>query len=274
MAQEISSDFEYPSGSTGIIASGSTVVVEQQSKRPRPPPVSPLKAGLQAVKGALTTAVKAARKATSSVSISIAELFELSTNELATILAKGEAAKGAFAKLHFVSCAAHVLTHFSLPAGKEKQLVTTAGGCVVTQRTIAYKPKPGKESKAIGEQFKYAEFNSNAIPRLGSRRYRLYQVAAAYNMKVLYPAKTVAQWQEWLQTTDRPEASHICRTLKTITYTLPSGQQQTVTLTEEVKGCFCRSHLVIEPAAVNRSRIKCDGGSGCQHNPPCIVVEA
>lgn len=162
----------------------------------------------------------------------------------------------------------------SWPAAKDKQLSTTKGGCKVTQRTVAYKPKPGKEAKAVGEQFKYAEFNSNAIPRLGSRRYRLYQVAAVYNMKVLYPDLSVAQWLEWLQAFDQPEASHMCRILKTITYKLPDGQQHTVTITEEVKGCFCKDHMCVEPGAVNRSRIKCIGGDSCQHSPKCKVVEA
>jgi hypothetical protein len=117
----------------------------------------------------------------------------------------------------------------------------------------------------------YAEFNSNIIPSLGTRRYRLYQVAAVHNLKVLFPDLTKEQYKAYSQKYHL-EASHLCKIRKDISYETVDGTQRSVIMYEENKACFFQGHLILEPDYINRSRIKCGGGDECGHFPKCIVV--
>ena len=121
------------------------------------------------------------------------------------------------------------------------------------------------------ETILYAEFNSDIVSHLGTRRYRLYQVAAVANTKRLYPTLGAKELKEWV-TMHRAEASHLCRKVTVTSQYLPDGTTYQLDLVEEVKGCFNIDHLIMESAVVNRSRIRCRGGDNCQHKPKCILV--
>ena len=137
------------------------------------------------------------------------------------------------------------------------QYRVTAGGCWVTAT-----------NKGV---IQYAEFNSNVIQHLGSRRYRLYQVAAVLNTKRLYPTVRAEQIKAWI-VSNSAEASHLCRYARETAQSLPDGSEYTLYLIEEVKGCFNPDHMVMEASTVNRSRIRCRGGVLCEHRPNCILV--
>lgn len=85
------------------------------------------------------------------------------------------------------------------------------------------------------------------------------------------------QLVEYLSSRDDFECSHVCRYPVQLVYTTPDGEQRTVITFAENKACFALNHLIVEPAAINRSRIKCPGGEVCQtvykHFPPCIQVD-
>jgi hypothetical protein len=132
--------------------------------------------------------------------------------------------------------------------------------------------KPGiANSYKLGDPILYPEFNSNVIPRLGTRRYRLYQVAAVRNTKMLYPNVTIAEFKEYARKY-KLEASHNCKLRKPLSYQEIDGTRREVEMFEENKACFFEGHLIMEPDYINRSRIKCDGRGGCDHSPKCIVT--
>jgi len=148
--------------------------------------------------------------------------------------------------------------------------VITDGGCWISRRTANSRPHT-KVTYKIGDPIDYAEFNSNVIRRLGSRRYRLYQVAAVYNLKLQYPGLSTATYVAYSRD-NKLEASHVCKVAKRLTYKTVDGIERSVTMFEENKACFFHGHLMMEPDFINRSRIKCDGGESCDHIPKCMVV--
>ena len=123
-----------------------------------------------------------------------------------------------------------------------------------------------------GVLIEYPEFNSNCLKRLGTRRYQLYQVAAVAAVKKQFPEVRKEEMIEWA-TGLKLEASHLCRFSQLTYQPLPDGTVYELPLTSEVKPCFCIDHMFLEPDQVNRSRIRCTGGTDCPHVPKCILVE-
>lgn len=93
-----------------------------------------------------------------------------------------------------------------------------------------------------GVLIEYPEFNSNCLKRLGTRRYRLYQVAAVAAVKKQFPEVSKEEMIEWA-TGLKLEASHLCRFSQLTYQPLPDGTVYELPLTSEVKPCFCRPHV-------------------------------
>jgi hypothetical protein len=122
----------------------------------------------------------------------------------------------------------------------------------------------------------YPEFNSNVIPRLGTRRYRLYQVAAVRHVKSLprYASMTESDWQRWLEKEAPIDASHLCRSAVPMLKVNPDFSTHEYHAHREHKWCFNPHHVILENAADNSNRVQCQGGVGCSHDPKCILVQS
>jgi hypothetical protein len=170
---------------------------------------------------------------------------------------------------------AHTKTLHAGPASGKKQsdYHVTPSGCHVTRRTQDAPASNKSAQYKKGDFIDYAEFNSDCIKRLGTRRYRLYQVAGVLNLKQRYPLKSTAEWVDYLSKHPKLEASHLCRRKKEVLQDMSDGSERTVTITEEVKACFNPSHVTMEDGDINRTRIKCTGGDACDHEPKCKLVE-
>lgn len=119
----------------------------------------------------------------------------------------------------------------------------------------------------------YPEFNSDCLARLGTRRYRLCQVAAVLNTRRLYPALTTEALVGWINSgKGQAEASHLCRKEVRVTSHLPDGTRHTYTTAMECKECFTTNHCLLEFSSDNTARMRCRAGAQCDHRPPCVLV--
>jgi len=139
------------------------------------------------------------------------------------------------------------------------QFELSPSGCWLTRQTN-------------GRLIRYAEFNSNVLPHLGTRRYRLYQVGAVLAIKRAYPNLVDADFVGWAQAF-RPEASHLCRYAVPFERINPDGSVYQLDVVEECKPCFNPAHMTMEDSVANLNRIRCRGGPDCIHVPPCLIVQ-
>jgi hypothetical protein len=147
----------------------------------------------------------APEKGESSQAIGFDDLLTLSLEEHDIIEASFEKAKRE-PSLHFplqqpFKTNNNIRQSFSLQhpmAGMQGVFRTTLDGCIYTVRKNDVKGDgAGKKGSFKGDVNPYPEFNSNCIARLGTRRYRMYQVSAVKALKKAYPDLTLQQLKQW-----------------------------------------------------------------------------
>lgn len=218
-------------------------------------------------------------KNASSTAIGLEDLFRLSADELQLILDQGTAAKRGAA----MEC---ILNRHQLSPPMERShsgmLLRVDGGGLITPtqgRDCMYTvktqdSKPGKKEYKRGDPIDYPEYNGNAIKHLGSRRYRLYQVAAVLNVKRTHPDLSPDDLIAWAKSDKgQLESSHRCRAAEWVEQVMPDGTVRQYFNVRECKECFCVDHCILEFSRHNSARARCPGGASCPHHPSCILID-